>query len=152
VDSAKHLLADVGSAPVPITSERRSALLELAWSVQAGFPSPAEDFNTKRVDLTEILITHPQATFLARVAGWSMKDDGIWDRDVIVVNRAIKPKHNHIVLAVVDGEHTVKRLHLRHGRFRLVAANSTFPDIVPAEGQTVEIWGVVTSCIKQFAV
>lgn len=120
--------------------------------VRAGFPSPAEDFTVNRLDLTQILVTHPQATFLLRVAGSSMRDAGIEDGDTLVVDRAIKPQHGHVVVAVVDGEFTVKYLHQRAGRLRLRAANPTFPDIVPKEGQTIEVWGVVSSCIKRFAV
>lgn len=121
-------------------------------AVCAGFPSPADDFAARRIDLTEVLIAHPQATFLVRAQGWSMKDAGIGDGDMLVVDRAINPRHNHIVVAVVDGEFTVKTLHQRAGRIRLKPANSTFPDIEPRQGQTVEIWGVVTSCIKRFSV
>lgn len=121
-----------------------------AASVRAGFPSPAEDFAVNRLDLTQLLITHPQATYLLRVAGTSMQDAGIGDGDTIVVDRAIKPRHGHVVVAVVDGEFTVKYLHQRAGRVRLKAANPTFPDIVPKEGQTIEVWGVVSACIKRF--
>jgi DNA polymerase V len=120
--------------------------------VRAGFPSPAEDFAVNRLDLTQILVTHPQATFLVRVAGSSMRDAGIDDGDTLVVDRAIKPHHGHVVVAVVDGEFTVKYLHQRAGRLRLKAANPTFPDIVPKDGQTIEVWGVVSSCIKRFVV
>lgn len=120
--------------------------------VRAGFPSPAEDFAVNRLDLTQILVTHPQATFLLRVAGTSMRDAGIDEGDTLVVDRAIKPQHGHVVVAVVDGEFTVKYLHQRAGRLRLKAANPTFPDIIPKDGQTIEVWGVVSSCIKRFAV
>ncbi len=120
--------------------------------VRAGFPSPAEDFAVNRLDLTQILVTHPQATFLLRVAGSSMRDAGIEDGDTLVVDRAVKPQHGHVVVAVVDGEFTVKYLHQRAGRLRLRAANPTFPDIVPKDGQTIEVWGVVSSCIKRFVV
>lgn len=118
--------------------------------VQAGFPSPAEDHIVQRIDLMSQLIRHPQATYLLRVRGESMRDDGIFDGDVVLVDRAIKPRHNHIVVAVVDGDFTVKRLYQRLGRIKLKAANPTFPDIVPKDGQTIEVWGVVTSSIKQF--
>jgi DNA polymerase V len=118
--------------------------------VCAGFPSPAEDFSVKRIDLTEVLITHPQATFLLRVSGESMKDAGIWDGDTMIVDRAIKPRHGHIVVAVVDGEFTVKYLYQRSGRVKLRPANVTFPEITPKDGQTLEIWGVVTATIKRF--
>lgn len=125
-------------------------LLLVDGSVRAGFPSPAEDFNTKRVDLTELLVTHPQATFLMRASGDSMREAGIHDNDLLVVNRALRPVSGCVVIAVVDGEFTVKYLRLRAGHVRLVAANPTYPDIIPHEGQTLEVWGVVTNAIKSF--
>lgn len=79
-----------------------------------------------------------------------MMDAGLADNDIIVVDRAIKPSSGNIVVAVVDGDFTVKYLQLRAGRMKLKAANPTFPDIIPKDGQTVEVWGVVTACIKQF--
>ena len=121
-------------------------------AVRAGFPSPAEDFAVNRLDLTQLLITHPQATFLLRVVGASMREAGIDDGDTLVVDRAIKPRHGHIVVAVVDGEFTVKQLYQRAGRVRLKAANPTVPDIEPKDGQTIEVWGVVSSCIKRFVI
>lgn len=120
--------------------------------VCAGFPSPAEDLGGQRIDLTEMLVTHAQATFFLRASGHSMVEAGIFDKDIMVVDRAIKARHGHIVVAVVDGDFTVKRLYQRAGRIKLKAANPTFPDIVPKEGQTIEVWGVVTSSIKQFPV
>lgn len=120
--------------------------------VRAGFPSPAEDFAVNRLDLTQMLTPHPQATYMLRVAGASMREVGIDDGDILMVDKAIKPEHGHVVVAVVDGDFTVKTLHLRPGRMRLKAANPTFPDIVPKDGQTVEVWGVVTFCIKSFVV
>ena len=118
--------------------------------VRAGFPSPAEDFGASRLDLAAKLIKHPQATFIMAVAGFSMKDAGIDDGDLIVVDKAIRPCSGHIVVAVVDGEQTVKYLELHAGRIKLKPANPEFSDIVPREGQTIEVWGVVTSCIKLF--
>ncbi|QHI99378.1 translesion error-prone DNA polymerase V autoproteolytic subunit [Xylophilus rhododendri] len=136
--------------PVPISL--LPLILPLAGDrVQAGFPSPAEDFNCKRIDLTEQLVQHPQATFLLRVRGDSMREAGIFDGDVLVVDRAIRAAHGHVVVAVLDGgDFTVKYLHKRAERIRLVAANPTYPDIVPRDGQVLEIWGVVTASIKQF--
>ena len=120
-------------------------------TMRAGCPSPAEDFNCQRVDLTAQLVVHPMATFLVRVRGDSMKDAGIFDGCVLVVDKAIRPAHGHIVVAILDGgDFTVKYLNKRHGRVWLSAANPTYPDIVPREGQTLEIWGVVTACIKEF--
>jgi len=118
--------------------------------VCAGFPSPADDLGAQRIDLTQVLITHPQATYFLRARGQSMIDAGIFDNDILVVDRAVKPRHNHVVVAIVDGDLTVKYLYQRAGRIKLKAANPTFPDILPKEGQTIEVWGVVTSTIKQF--
>jgi len=129
----------------------RPLILPLADSpVQAGFPSPADDFTDKRIDLTEQLVKHPQATFLVRVVGESMREAGIDNGDMLVVDKAIKPRHGQIVVAVVDGEFTCKKLYQRAGVIKLRAANPTFPDIFFKDGQTMEIWGVVTACIKQF--
>ena len=126
-------------------------MLPLATAtVRAGFPSPAADFGETRIDLVAELIAHPQATYLLRVRGLSMVDAGLGDNDIIVVDRALKPSSGHIVVAVVDGDFTVKYLQMRAGRIKLKAANPTFPDIVPKDGQTVEVWGVVTACVKQF--
>ena len=118
--------------------------------VRAGFPSPAEDHMVQRVDLMAQLIKHPQATFLLRVRGESMKDAGIFDGDVVLVDKAITPRSGMVVIAVVDGEFVCKTLWQRAGRMKLKAANVTFPDISPKDGQTVEIWGVVVAAIKQF--
>lgn len=119
-------------------------------SVQAGFPSPAEEFGAKRLDLTTILIKHPQATHILGVAGFSMVEEGICDGDLLVVDKAETPQHDDIVVAVLDAEFTVKKLHKRHGHMRLKAGNRTYPDIIPRDGQTIELWGVVRACIKVF--
>ena len=126
--------------------------LLLKNKVCAGFPSPAEDLGAQRIDLTSLLVVHAQATYFLRASGHSMVEAGIFDDDILVVDRAVRPRHGHIVVAVVDGEFTVKRLYQRAGRIKLRAANVTFPDIVPKDGQTIEIWGVVRSTIKQFSV
>ena len=135
--------------PVRISSAPLLAKL-IVNSVCAGFPSPAEDLGAQRIDLTQMLVVHPQATYFLRARGHSMVDAGIFDNDILVVDRAVKPRHNHVVVAIVDGDLTVKYLYQRAGRIKLRAANPTFPDILPKEGQTIEVWGVVTSTIKQF--
>lgn len=118
--------------------------------MHAGFPSPAEDFQAKRIDIFEQLVTHPQATYYMSIRGDSMEGVRIFDGDVVLVDRAVRPVHGHIVVAVVDNEFTCKQLWLRGGRLKLKAANPTFADIVPTEGQTVEVWGVVIASFKQF--
>ena len=104
----------------------------------------------KRIDLMEQLVQHPQATFMLRIRGESMRDAGIFDGDVVLVDRAITPGHGQVVVAVIDGEFVCKTLYQRAGRIKLKAANVTFADIIPKEGQTLEIWGVVIAAIKQF--
>ena len=104
----------------------------------------------QRVDLMAQLIKHPQATYMLRVRGESMRDAGIFDNDVVMVDRAITPRSGQIVVAVIDGEFVCKTLYQRAGRIKLKAANVTFPDLIPKEGQTLEIWGVVVAAIKQF--
>lgn len=123
-------------------------VLDLMATVRAGFPSPAEDLGAKRIDLTAKLIKHPQATFLMKARGESMKDAGIFDGDVLIVDKAIQARSGHVVIAVIEGEFVCKTLSMRAGRMKLKAANPGHPDIVPKDSQTVEIWGVVIHAIK----
>lgn len=135
--------------PVPITATAMA--LPLAGNrVRAGFPSPAEDFRNERLDITNLLIEHPHSTYLLRVAGSSMREFGIDDGDLIVVDRALQARHGNIVVAMVESEFTVKQLHCMNSCVKLRAGNPAFPDITPQENETLEIWGVVTSCIKRF--
>ena len=128
-----------------------SPLVLADFSVQAGFPSPAEDYSTKSVDIADLLMEHPQACFLMKVRGYSMRDEGIEDGDFIVVDRAIKARHGHIVVAIIDSEFTLKKLFNAGGHMRLKAGNATYPDIVPKDGQTVEIFGVMKGIIRLYA-
>jgi DNA polymerase V len=123
---------------------------ELLAKVKAGFPSPAEDLGHKRIDLTARLIKNPASTFLMRASGESMREAGIFDGDVLVVDRSVRPRSGQVVIAVLDGEFVCKTLSLRAGRMKLKAANPGFADIVPKDSQTVEIWGVVVNTIKSF--
>ena len=123
---------------------------DLCCHVRAGFPSPAEDHMVQRVDLMAQLMRHPQATYLLRIRGESMRGVGIFDGDVVMVDKAITPRSGQVVVAVIDGEFVCKTLYQRAGRIKLKAANDTFPDIAPKDGQTLEIWGVVVAAIKQF--
>lgn len=136
---------------MPTLATSSSVILPLAdCSVRAGFPSPAGDFAVTRLDIAEMLVQHPQATFLLRVAGPSMREYGIDDGDVIVVDRALRARNGSIVVAIIDSEFTVKALHTANGIFKLKAGNPTYPDIIPKDSQELEIWGVVTNCIKRF--
>ena len=110
----------------------------------AGFPSPADDYIDERIDLSRLLVRNPAATFLWRVSGSSMKDAGIYDRDILVVDRSLTPKHGDIVVAIVNGERSLKRLLLDGARPRLVFENTALPSYVLPELSEVEIWGVAT--------
>ena len=120
----------------------------MSHSVRAGFPSPADDYVEKRIDLNEELIQHREATFFLRVRGHSMTGAGIDDGDELIVDRALIPEHHRIVVAAVDGELTVKRFYQRDGVVKLLAENPQFPDIEFKSGQEMMIWGVVTKVIK----
>lgn len=135
--------------PVPV-QVGEPVFIPLYSGVRAGFPSPADDFMLKRIDISEELIKHPEATFLMRIKGNSMAMAGIDDGDIVVVDKAINPEHGKIVIACVDGEFVCKRLYLQNGETRLQPANPNFEDIIFKDGQVLEVWGVVTSCIKQF--
>ena len=137
------------SRPV-VASALVATISLLDFRMPAGFPSPAEDHMVQRCDLIDLLSTHPQATYFMRIRGDSMVEAGIHDNDIVVVNRALKPCHNSLVIAVVDNEFTCKRLYQRNGQMRLVAANPTYPDIRPKDGQCVEVWGVVTAALTLF--
>ena len=123
-------------------------LTRLIWPVQAGFPSPAEDDQDAAIDLNELLAPHPEACFLLRVRGCSMVDAGIDDGDLLLVDRALEPRHGRIVIAVLDGEFTVKRLHRQGAVVRLEAAHAQYPPIELQDGQELQVWGVVTRVIK----
>ena len=118
-------------------------------SVRAGFPSPADDYIAETLDLNELLITHKEATFFVRAKGHSMTGAGIHDGDLLVVDRSLAATHRSVIIAVVDGEFTVKRLYKRAGKIRLLAENPDFAPIEFNEGQELQVWGVVTSVVHQ---
>ena len=133
------------SVPQPLATPLTPVLLDMCdWKVPAGFPSPAADHTRKTLDLNEHLIRNREATFIFRVKGDSMIGIGIYDGDELIVDRSIDPKHGNIVLAVLNNEFTVKRLHRRGGMIKLIAENPIYPPIVVREGEELVIWGVVT--------
>jgi DNA polymerase V len=115
--------------------------------VQAGFPSPADDYVEDRLDLNELLVRHREATYFLRVQGDSMVGAGIHPGDLIVVDRSIHPVDGHVVVAEVEGELTVKRLRFRQGAPELHPENPAFPILRFREGQELRIWGVVTNAV-----
>ena len=132
--------------PDPVARKMRLTLF--SSRVQAGFPSPADDYVEGKLDLNRHLIRNPPATFFLRVQGESMLGAGIHPGDLLVVDRSIEPKHGSVVIAVLDGELTVKRLwRPTPERVELRAENPAFLPIVIAEFHQFELWGVVTNVI-----
>lgn len=115
--------------------------------VPAGFPSPAGDYMEGKLDLNEHLVKHPAATFFVRVTGDSMIEKGIHSGDLLIVDRSLEPKDRSIIIAVLDGELTVKQLEKRKGKLRLLPANKNYEPLEVSEQQSFEIWGVATNVI-----
>lgn len=120
-----------------------------AAKVSAGFPSPAADYEDKRLDINEYLIRNPVSTFFFPVKGDSMQGAEIFDGEILVVDRSIKPAHGDIVVAFVDGERLVKRLYHRNSRVALVAENPAYPALHIQGEMELMIWGVVIGKFKR---
>ena len=131
------------SHPAPAT--RRRPFFDSG--VSAGAALPADSANHQWLDLNHHLIEHPAATFFVRVNGDSMVMAGIHDGDMLIVDRALKPTHGDVVVALVNGDMTVKRLSLSRQQCRLMPENPAFQPIIIHDGMDFEIWGVVTSAI-----
>jgi len=125
----------------------RYALPIFLGRLPAGFPSPTDDYLEGKLDLNRHLIKHPAATFFVRVTGDSMIGAGIHSGDLLMVDRSLEPADKNVVVAVLDGELTVKRLFKQNGIVRLLPENLHYQPIEIAPQQTIEIWGVVTSVI-----
>jgi len=115
--------------------------------VAAGFPSPADDYIEQALDLNQLLIQKPAATFFVRAEGDSMIGAGIHSNDILVVDRSIEAVPNKVVICALDGELTVKRLVSKQGQLVLMAENPLYPDIPLHEDIEMTIWGVVTNVI-----
>lgn len=116
-------------------------------TISAGFPSPADDAIEEMLDLNELLIKRPSATFFLKVSGSSMIKAGIHHNDILIVDRSIEPSHGKIVIASVNGELTVKRLQKEGNKLRLVAENDEYPPIDITEEMELYFWGTVTNVI-----
>lgn len=115
--------------------------------VAAGFPSPADDFIEGHLDLNEHLIEHPAATFFVRATGYSMIGAGIYPGDILVVDRSIEARHDKVIIAAVNGELIVKRLHHKNNEFKLCSENPDYPEILLEKQEELHVWGVVTNVI-----
>lgn len=117
--------------------------------IQAGFPSPAQDYISESIDLNREIVKHPAATFYGRVSGESMIDDGIDPDDIIVIDRSIEPRDGDLAVCCVDGEFTLKRIKLENDKVWLIPANESFDPILVTPENRFEVWGVVTYTIKR---
>ncbi|WP_417853812.1 LexA family protein [Xanthomarina gelatinilytica] len=129
-----------------------SSELELPYvvnGISAGFPSPADDFLDINIDLNKHLIKNPSTTFYGRVKGDSMKDAGIHDGDLLIIDKSLEPTNNKIAVCFIDGEFTVKRISIEKDVVWLIAENKNYEPIKVTKDNDLVIWGIVTTVIKQ---
>ena len=119
-------------------------------SVSAGFPSPADDYTEENIDLNEHLISNPFSTFFLRVKGDSMINAGIKDKDLIIVDKSLTARPGNIIIAMIDGEFTIKRLSIKNNELYLKAENHNYPDFRFKNHIDVQIWGVVIYSIHSY--
>ena len=119
-------------------------------SVPAGFPAAANESSHEQVSLDSYLVSNPGSTVLFRVRGESMTGAGIYDGDLLVVDRSIEPVHGQVVVAAINNDMTVKRLYKRAGEVKLQAANPQFQDITFVESDEMSVWGVVTFSLRRW--
>ncbi len=116
-------------------------------AVPAGFAAPVEDAVEQALDLNALLVTHPAATFFVRVEGKSMEGAGILSGDVLIVDRALEASDGKIIVAILNGEFTVKRLRKHRGKLSLIAENPAYQPIEIKAESDFQVWGVVTYII-----
>ena len=136
--------------PVALFPRLRATIPFFEARVPAGFPSPAEGYLQRPLDLNELMVGSPPSTFMFRVEGQSMIGAYIHDGDLVIVDRALEARDKDIVLAVIDGEFTIKRLRRARGRVWLQPENREFPCIELSEEREGTVWGVVTGGLRQF--
>ena len=117
--------------------------------VAAGFPSPADDFIEMEINLQDYIVKNKEATFCVKVEGTSMTKAGINSGDIMIVDRSLHPKHNDIVLAVIDGEFTVKRIAMNENSLYLMPENDNFSPIKITTAMNFQVWGIITHIIHK---
>ncbi len=133
----------------PASVQRELELSMLPFAISAGFPSPALDFTDVAIDLNKHLIDHPSATFYGRVQGESMRDAGIGNGDLLIIDKSIEPQHGKIAVCYLDGEFTLKRIKLDRTGLWLMPDNDSYKPIKIEEHHDLKIWGIVTYIIKK---
>lgn len=117
--------------------------------IKAGFPSPAQDYLEQAIDLNKELIRHPASTFYGRVVGDSMRDEGIEEGDILVIDKSLELLDDDLAVCFIDGEFTVKRVRLEPDAAWLVPSNSNYPPIKVTKDNEFMVWGIVTYTIKR---
>lgn len=138
---------------IKIYSSDTSSELELPYAnegINAGFPSPAQDFINESIDLNRELIDHPASTFYGRVVGNSMIKEGIEEGDVLIIDRSIEPYNKDLAVCCIDGEFTLKRIHLESDKAWLIPSNELYDPILVTPDNQFVIWGIVTYVIKKY--
>lgn len=152
IEIKNHLRRELFSDVYSISLIEPSIDMSIAVAIEkvsAGFPSPAQDYIDKKIDMNEHLISNECATFIVKVGSLSMKNAGIDIDDELIVDRSLDAKHDDIVVALVDNDFTVKRLKIEQHRTWLKAENPDYDDIHLKDGQQLIIWGVVTFILKK---
>ena len=134
-----------------LTPGERRTIRFVEGTASCGFPSPADDYLEHPLDFNELLIRNPAATFAVRLASDSMTGAGLFPGDIAVIDRSVTPTPGCIVLALLDGEFTIKRYRPRAGTILLQAENPAFPDIEVTAERAFEVWGVVTRSIRMLS-
>ena len=137
----------LATLPRLVDADTVSTIMAAPVAVACGFPSPAQDYYDGPIDLTHMLVDDQAATFIVRASGHSMTGAGISDGDELLVDRSKHPQHGDVIVAVLDGELTVKRLELTPVGVVLRSENPQHPDIVVPELSDLQVWGVATYCI-----
>ena len=139
------------SKTIDIYSALTDTVLDLPYvgnGISAGFPSPALDFIDLTIDLNKHLIKHPSATFYGRVKGVSLKNVGINDGDLLIIDKSLEPVNGKIAVCYIDGEFTAKRIKIFKTEILLIPENDDYPTIKVTEDNNFLIWGIVTHVIK----
>lgn len=117
--------------------------------IRAGFPSPAQDYLSQAIDLNHELIKHPASTFYGRVTGDSMKEEGIEEGDILVIDKSLEFQNDDLAVCYIDGEFTIKRVRIESDMAWLVPSNPDYPTIKVTADNNFIIWGIVTYTIKK---
>jgi DNA polymerase V len=141
----------LSQTPIPAAEfSVRMKVRHLLSKISCGFPTPAETFGEPELDIAEYIIKNKAASFWLTTSGDSMQSFGVLPGSKVLVDRSITPRHEHIIVAVIDGEFTLKQLYQQNGVIELRAGNPKYKTIRFTEGDTLEIWGVVVACVRKF--